>query len=548
MIGDIYAHKGKLKEAAKIYQKAGQEYKALTMYTDLRMFDEAQEYLGSNDNSDLIRRKADWAKNINEHKAAADMYLSIGEIKPAIEIYAEKGWTDQLIELGRRIDKSDRSYLLAIAQHLKRLNQSSAAAEIYRRLGDSAAVLQLHVEAKEWSQAFALVQNQPQYNAIVYVPYAQWLAESDKFVQAQKAFHKAGRSEEAFKVFFQLTDNAVTECRFQDASYYYWIMSQQYFDLSRNNSDKQDQYLRQFEVNEKLAEIYYAYNTIHKYLEEPFTSYMPEALFNIARFVLIETSQLSLKGVSQFTILYTLAKQAKKLGANKLAKQLFDKIQTLKIPHKFEEQVEIAAISSRARPYSDPEELLPMCYRCSTYNALAASSNNCFNCGQKFVYSFVSFELLPLVEFQLEEGINDEEAIRLIETPPPKVKEDKTWKENVSENQQMLQLTDDSEEEKDPFMSKIIKDSDTFLPIVVGRKTLLSLDSSTILICKWNTPLRYQYYRNLLPDLHITICESCFKCFHVDDFELQQLQNGHCPFCRTSPDNVGLDTSDELMP
>ena len=186
ILGDIYAHKGKLKEAAKIYQKAGQDYKALTMYTDLRMFDEAQEYLGSNDNSDLIRRKADWAKNINEHKAAADMYLSIGEVKSAVEIYAEKGWTDQLIELGRRLDKSDRPSLLSIAQHLKSLNQSSAAAEIYRRLGDSAAVLQLHVEAKEWSQAFALVQNQPQYNAIVFVPYAQWLAESDKFVQAQE--------------------------------------------------------------------------------------------------------------------------------------------------------------------------------------------------------------------------------------------------------------------------------------------------------------------------------------------------------------------------
>lgn len=110
--------------------------------------------------------------------------------------------------------------MLIIAEHLKKLNQSSSAAEIYRRLGDSAAVLQLHVEAKEWSQAFALVQNQPQYNAIVYVPYAQWLAENDKFLQAQKAFHKAGKSEEAFKVFTQLTDNAVSECRFLDAGKY----------------------------------------------------------------------------------------------------------------------------------------------------------------------------------------------------------------------------------------------------------------------------------------------------------------------------------------
>lgn len=42
MIGEIYARRGKLKEAARLYQKAGQEHKALTMYTDLRMFDLAQ--------------------------------------------------------------------------------------------------------------------------------------------------------------------------------------------------------------------------------------------------------------------------------------------------------------------------------------------------------------------------------------------------------------------------------------------------------------------------------------------------------------------------
>lgn len=42
MIADIYAYQGKFKEAAHLYQKAGQKSKALTMYTDLRMFNMAQ--------------------------------------------------------------------------------------------------------------------------------------------------------------------------------------------------------------------------------------------------------------------------------------------------------------------------------------------------------------------------------------------------------------------------------------------------------------------------------------------------------------------------
>lgn len=86
-----------------------------------------------------------------------------------------------------------------------------------------------------------------------------------------------------------------------------------------------------------------------------------------------------------------MSKQARKLGANKLAKQILDKIQTLRIPQKFQEQVEIATIAAKARPYSDPEELLPMCYRCSTYNPLGSCSSSCMNCGQKFVHSYVSF-------------------------------------------------------------------------------------------------------------------------------------------------------------
>ena len=39
---DILAFRGKFKEAAKLFQKFGQEQKAITMFTDLRMFDYAQ--------------------------------------------------------------------------------------------------------------------------------------------------------------------------------------------------------------------------------------------------------------------------------------------------------------------------------------------------------------------------------------------------------------------------------------------------------------------------------------------------------------------------
>ena len=46
--------------------------------------------------------------------------------------------------------------------------------------------------------------------------------------------------------------------------------------------------LARFREHQRKASIYYAYHTIQRYTDEPFTSYMPEALFNISRDLLHE--------------------------------------------------------------------------------------------------------------------------------------------------------------------------------------------------------------------------------------------------------------------
>lgn len=62
--------------------------------------------------------------------------------------------------------------------------------------------------------------------------------------------------------------------------------------------EEQSDMINKFHQSEKLAGIYYAYDVLHRYLQEPFTSYMPEALFNIARFVTTEITHTQPKGVS----------------------------------------------------------------------------------------------------------------------------------------------------------------------------------------------------------------------------------------------------------
>lgn len=50
----------------------------------------------------------------------------------------------------------------------------------------------------------------------------------------------------------------------------------------------------------------------------------------------------SLVGVSQFAVVYCLMKQAKALGAFKIAKQAVTLLQNLKIPAQFQESVDVS--------------------------------------------------------------------------------------------------------------------------------------------------------------------------------------------------------------
>ena len=82
--------------------------------------------------------------------------------------------------------------------------------------------------------------------------------------------------------------------------------------------------------------------------------------------------------------------QARNLGAYKLARHVLEKIQTLRVPvrfsigcsfifalvfflnlcSRFRDNVQLACLMVKAKPYHDNEELLTMCYRCSTTNPL----------------------------------------------------------------------------------------------------------------------------------------------------------------------------------
>ncbi|NXV77562.1 IF122 protein, partial [Atlantisia rogersi] len=540
-LADVYAYQGKFHEAAKLYKRSGHENLALDMYSDLCMFDHAKDFLGSGDPKDtkmLIKKQADWAKNINEPKAAVEMYLSAGEHLKAIEISADHGWVDVLIEIARKLDKAEREPLLQCAFYLKKLNNPGYAAETYMKVGDLKALVHLHVETLHWEEAFALSEKHPEFKDDVYVPYAQWLAENDRFEEAQKAFHRAGRQREAVRVLEQLTHNAVVESRFSDAAYYYWMLSMQCLDIAQESEQQKTEMLEKFHHFQHLAEVYHVYHSIQRYTEEPFSFHLPETLFNISRFLLHSLTKETPLGISKVNTLFALAKQSKALGAYKLARHAYDKLQGLQIPARFQKSIELGSLAIRSKPFHDSEELVPLCYRCSSNNPLLNNLGNvCVNCRQPFVFSASSYEVLHLVEFYLEDGITDEEAVALIDLEAPRLnKRENKWQETTSDHAQSLRLDDSTDltEDDDPFTAKLSfeQGGSEFVPVVVSRAVLQSMSRRDVLIKRWPKPLRWQYYRSLLPDASVTMCPSCFQMFHTEDYELLVLQHNCCPFCR----------------
>ncbi|XP_069871711.1 intraflagellar transport protein 122 homolog isoform X5 [Dipodomys merriami] len=546
-LADVFAYQGKFHEAAKLYRRSGHESLALDMYTNLCMFDYAKDFLGSGDPKEtkmLITKQADWARNIHEPKAAVEMYVSAGEHAKAIELSGDHGWVDMLIDIARKLDKAEREPLLMCARYFKKLDHPSYAAETYLKIGDLRSLVQLHVETHRWDEAFALGEKHPEFKDDIYVPYAQWLAENDRFEEAQKAFHKAGRQKEAVKVLEQLTHNAVVESRFNDAAYYYWMLSMQCLDIAQDPAQK-DTMLNKFYHFQHLAELYHGYHAIQRYTEEPFSFHLPETLFNVSRFLLHSLTKDAPLGISKVNTLFTLAKQSKALGAYKLARHAYDKLQGLQIPARFQKPIELGSLTIRSKPFHDSEELVPLCYRCSTNNPLLNNLGNvCINCRQPFVFSASSYEVLHLVEFYLEEGITDEEAVSLIDLEAPRPKQGSKWQEISSNNSQALRLdetVDPVGDTDDPFTAKLSfeQGGSEFAPVVVNRSVLRSMSRRDVLIKRWPPPLQWQYFRSLLPDASITMCPSCFQMFHSEDYELLVLQHACCPYCRRRIEEPG---------
>ena len=85
---------------------------------------------------DLFKRQAEWLLEVNDQKAAAEMYWGAQEFETAITILGENGWLEELAQKIRKVDKAARKQLTLAASFFEKHAHHAYAKEAYLKMED----------------------------------------------------------------------------------------------------------------------------------------------------------------------------------------------------------------------------------------------------------------------------------------------------------------------------------------------------------------------------------------------------------------------------
>jgi len=94
---------------------------------------------------------------------------------------------------------------------------------------------------------------------------------------------------------------------------------------------------------------------------------------------------------------------------------------------------------------------------------------------------------------------------------------------SLSLDSQTMRMNGDEGDDggEDPFTSKLMsfeQGGGDYQPVVIGRNTLKKLSRTTVFVKQFSPPLRFKYFRNLIPEISITMCKSCQRVREKDFF------------------------------
>lgn len=593
LLADIMAFQGKYQEAARQYIKWKREDRAIEMFSDMKMWDEARKVCNDDDRlKGIISQQARWAEDSQNYLEAASLFENCGDFSKALHMLGRAGDMDRLIKLCRMLPKSEVDLLSICAKQFKEHNTIPYAVEAYEKLADSRSLIQVFVEQGDWKRAFSTMEKSPQYARDVYLPWANWLADNDKFEEALQAFRAAKWPKETIRMMEALASNDVTCRRFGNAAFYFLHLASEYGQFEDGETPSNAVYASRIKMSNdrvRRADIYYAYSIVYTHTTQPFPC-NDLTLFRASKYLLAMCSEGSIPmNVGKAEILYTLARAANALDMVRTARSAYEKLQTIILPLSILDQVDVETFLVRSKEFVDKEELLDTCFRCDqTVPQLTHPGDRCPHCFHPFVRSFVNFETLPLVEFTLANELSDEEAVRII-TSSLGVKKTSDQEEedaqemggstnffskntdstniiNFEDNNIDYQIDQEliamgrakaaANKGTDPFFSQLQyvtrpgRTNGVYQPYVVNANMLRLLHRDEIIICRppfGSLPVPNRYYRVMDPTVKMTICCGCQHFFLANDYEYETMKGNGCPLCRHKPGSQVARSLKEIM-
>ncbi|OMJ73010.1 hypothetical protein SteCoe_28414 [Stentor coeruleus] len=548
MMGEVSAYQGKFSEAAALFEKGGDVMRAVDMYRELKQWDKAENFIKKLDKDGQRKLLLDKAKDSenSEWEVSARLFINLGDYKKALTIIGQHNDQNWMIEICRQLSKVDNPDAIQYcANYFRQTGNHGFAKEAYLKLGDLKALLNLHVELEKWEDAFRVAKQNPELKAVLYIPYAEWLISKDKFEEAKEAYKEANNLAQGLRLMKKLTTNAISEKRFKDAASFFWKLALEHLSLIKDcmtPTSEDAEHFSQYENLKSQSEIYYAYSKIHIYAELPFLLPTPnyeESIFYGCRFLLNSLPGKSPAGINKLYVYYSLGRLATKLGAYQTARVAYEKLQGLKVPLEWQEEVELSALSIKSKPAQDKEELFTICYRCMNTNPSLTPNDSCNYCRHPIIRSFLSFQPLPLVEFEPNSSIPSKKVLQLLNSeipysmPKGKKSKDNEWQESLNV-EAYDQDTDDIFVQKVMEWVELQVGQEDYQPVIVDETCLGAIPPQEVFIFDMTSKcpsLPKRYFRLMIPELDVIMCKECGHFFIQDEYDVVYLEMECCPFC-----------------
>ena len=122
------------------------------------------------------------------------------------------------------------------------------------------------------------------------------------------------------------------------------------------------------------------------------------------------------------------------------------------------------------------------------------------------------------------------------------------WQENKEE--QTMQFGQNNDDlENDLFTQKMLEwletqvSPDQYKAVEVDERILKSMRYEEVFIVDYSQlspQWPKKYYKNMVPDVAVTLCDKCCKFFLQDEYEFAYIEKGCCPFCKNVEKDKGV--------